>query len=432
VFNSQTNRIKNLSKDQYEIIRELCRYSKNLYNVALYNLRQHFFETGKLLSYADNCKLCKTNENFKLIQAGVAQQIIRITTQGFKSFLTLKLLSEQGKYPSDKVKIPKYLKKKSFFQLVCSTNAISIKQNCFILPLSNAFKKLHPEAKAIRIPMPKRINNIREVRFHPSFNARFFEVEFVCLTEEVKPDLDVNKILGMDQGVDNFMACVTNTGKSFLLDGKVIKSANQWYNKERARLQSIKDLHEIKDDTAKMCRIAFNRNNLMQDYMRKAARYIVDYCLYKRIGTIVIGCNDGQKQNVNIGHVNNQNFVQIPFWRFRRILKSLCERYGIQYIQTEESYTSKASFLDRDILPIYGDGTTPSFSGKRISRGLYRSRDGKIVNADLNGAANIIRKVYLGIDFSMLDKAIMLNPSRVKVLATVKKKLIDLKSKVAA
>jgi transposase len=146
-----------------------------------------------------------------------------------------------------------------------------------------------------------------------------------------------------------------------------------------------------------------------------------------------MGCNKEQKQNIDIGHVNNQNFVQIPYWKFRRILSSLCERYGIQYIETEESYTSKASFLDRDTMPVYGDSThIPTFSGRRVGRGLYRSRDGKVINADLNGAANIIRKVYPDIDFSMLDKAIVQNPTRIRVLDTVKKKLIPLKRKVAA
>jgi putative transposase len=368
-----------------------------------------------------------------LIQAGVAQQIIRIATQSFKSFLTLKGLAAKGNYPSDKVEIPKYLDKEGYFSMICSTNAISVKNGCFVLPVSNAFRKLHPEAKEIRIPVPERIHDIREVRIRPSFNARFFEVEFVSLTGEVKSNLDVNRVLGMDQGVDNFMACITNTGKAFILDGKAIKSANQGYNKQRAELQSIKDLHKIKADTAKMCRITMNRNNFIKDYMRKSARYIVDYCLDNRIGTIVMGCNKEQKQNINIGHVNNQNFVQIPHWKFRRILKALCERYGIQYIETEESYTSKASFLDRDTMPVYGDGSHLStFSGRRVGRGLYRSRDGKVVNADLNGAANIIRKVYPNIDFSMLDKAIVQNPTRIRVLNTAKKKSIPIKRKVAA
>ncbi len=423
MFVSQTNRVKNLTKQQHEILKELCWYSKNLYNVALYNIRQYFFKTGKLLSYADNCKLCKTNENYKLIQAGVSQQIIRIATQSFASFLKLKAKTDSGKYSSHKVRIPKYLKKEDFFPLICSTNAMPIKNGYLYLPLSTQYKKLHPEAISIKFPVPERINNIREIRIQPSYNARFFKVEFVSLTENVKPYLDVNRILGIDQGVDNFMACITNAGNAFLIDGKVIKSINQWHNKERARLQSIKDLHGIKSDTRKMALIAFNRDNFIQDYMRKAARYIVDYCLDKRIGTIVIGCNKEQKQNINIGHTNNQNFVQIPYWRFRRILKSLCERYGIQYIETEESYTSKASFLDRDTMA-YGS----VFSGKRICRGLYRSGCGKIINADLNGAANIIRKVYPSIDFSMVDKAIMLNPRRINVLATAK----TIKSKVAA
>ncbi|HUW64876.1 MAG TPA: IS200/IS605 family accessory protein TnpB-related protein [Spirochaetia bacterium] len=157
--------------------------------------------------------------------------------------------------------------------------------------------------------------------------------------------------------------------------------------------------------------------------MRKAARYIVEFCITQEIGTLVVGVNKDQKQGINIGHVNNQNFVQIPFWKFRRLLKNLCERHGIVCTEVEESYTSKASFLDRDIVPVYvpGSATEHVFSGRRITRGLYRARKG-CINADVNGAANIIRKYRPDADFSLLDKAVVLNPHRMRVLNTPRKK----------
>jgi len=429
MFATQKNRIKGLSKKQYAILQSLCRYAKNLYNVALYNIRQHFFATGELLSYADNCALCKANENFKMLQAGVAQQIVRIATQSFKSFLSLKKLAGKGKYPAEKVHIPHYLKKDGFFQLVLSTNAITINDGHLRLPLSNTFKKENPDAKDICFPLPHRINknSVREVRINPAHNARFFEVEYVYYDKPVVlPSLDKDCIMGIDLGVDNLAACASTAGHIFLLDGKQLKAANQWYNKERSRLQSIKDMHKIKVETRKMASIAVNRENFINDYMRKTARYIVDSCISQGIGTVVVGVNKEQKQSVNIGHVNNQNFVQIPFWKFRRILKNLCERYGIIYSEEEESFTSKASFLDKDFLPEYdqGDAAKYTFSGRRIKRGLYRTKDGRTIHADINAAANIIRKHRPYADFSALDKGIFLNPRRVRVLNTVRKKQV--------
>lgn len=404
--------------------------------MALYNIRQHYFAAGKLLSYPKNCAQCKANENFKMLQAGVSQQIIRIATQSFKSFLSLNRLAKQGKYPIDKIRIPHYLKKDGYFQLVLSTNAITIKDNYLQLPLSNAFRKENQVTKTY-IPFPSRINatSVREVRINPAHNARFFEVEIIYHTKPViMSTQDKKRILGIDPGVDTLAACASTTGHTFLIDGRQLKAANQWYNKERARLQSIKDLHNIKGETKKQATLAVRRENLITDYLRKVARHIVDFCITREVGTVVVGVNKEQKQGVSIGHVNNQNFVQIPFWKLRRILKNLCEKYGILYAEVEESYTSKASFLDKDSLPVYDPQreNKPQFSGRRIKRSLYRTKEGYIVHADINGAANIIRKYRLDVDFSALDKGILLNPHRVRVLATPRKKPVVNKSKAAA
>ncbi|ACV64114.1 transposase, IS605 OrfB family [Desulfofarcimen acetoxidans DSM 771] len=440
MFATQKNRIKHLTKEQYALLQNLCRYAKNLYNVALYNIRQHYFVTGKLLSYAKNCALCKTNENFKMLQAGVSQQIIRVATQSFKSFLGLKRLAAKGQYPAEKVRIPRYLKKDGYFQLVLSTNAITINAGYLQLPLSNVFKKDHPEAKDIRFPFPERLDktSIREVRINPAHKAHFFEVEYIYRDKPVVlPSLDSNRILGIDLGVDNLAACASTTGHVLLIDGKQLKAANQWYNKERARLQSIKDLHNIKSETHKLAALAVSRENFITDYLRKAAKHIVEFSISLEIGTVVVGVNKEQKQGVNIGHVNNQNFVQIPLWKFRRILKNLCDKYGITYIEVEESYTSKASFLDKDFLPEYDSANKNeyTFSGRRIKRGLYRTKNGCVIHADINGAANIIRKYRSDGDFSVLDKDIFLNPYRVQVLNTPRKKPLVVqkkKSKAAA
>jgi len=426
LFTTQKNRIKHSTGEEYDILRELCHYAKNLYNVALYNIRQQYFEKGTLLSYSRNCKACKENENFEMIQAGVAQQTVRKATEGFKSFSALKEKVAKGEYPAKKVRIPQYLEKDGYYQMVLSTNAVIVNDGYLEIPMSKAFRAAHPGRK-IKIPFPDRLNWrwVQEVHISPAHGARFFEAEYVSENRRPteKPSVDPDLIMGIDQGVNNLAACVTTTGIGFLIDGRCLKAANQWYNKERARLQSINDQRGGKGKTRKMACLAINRENFTMDCMRKAARYIINTCIAERIGTLLVGLNKGQKQGINMGHIDNQNYVQIPFWKFRRLLKHLCERYGIVYAETEESYTSKASFLDRDSLPVYGqEGAAECvFSGRRITRGLYRSKKG-CINADINGAANIIRKYRPDADFSLLDKAVVLNPCRVKVLNTDRKK----------
>ncbi|KLU62535.1 putative transposase [Peptococcaceae bacterium CEB3] len=293
--------------------------------------------------------------------------------------------------------------------------------------------KEHP-GLAIKIRVPDRIANqpLREVRLNPIHHARFLEAEFVYKTADKAQPVWEPETLALDLGVNTLAAGVSTAGTAFLIDGKRLKSANQWYNKERSRLQSMKDLQGIKGETNKLALIAYNRENFMRDYLSKAGHLILQHCLDNKIGRVVVGVNPGWKQEINIGHVNNQNFVQIPFWKFRRFLAYLCEKNGIEYVEITESYTSKASFLDRDLLPEFDPEHTEKyvFSGKRVKRGLYRSANGQAVNADLNGAANILRKACPGIDLSRVSHALCLNSMRLYPLATVKKRA--LKSKAAA
>ena len=409
------------------------RYAKNLYNVGLYALRQHYFATGRLLSFTKLYHQCKTNENYSLIQAGVSQQILKSAHEAMKSFLALKQKAVLGQYDPEEVKIPKYLPKDGYYQLPCSTNAIAVHDGYFQLPLSNRFAKEHPET-AIAIRVPDRIADrpIKEVRLNPLYNARFFEAEFVYETVGNIQPTEMPEILALDLGVNTLAAGISTAGTAFLIDGKRLKAENQWYNKERSRLQSIKDIQGIKGETGKLALIAYNRENFIRDYLSKAGHLVIQHCLDNKIGRVVVGVNPGWKQEVNIGHVNNQNFVQIPFWKFRRVLRHLCEKSGIEYVEAKESYTSKASFLDRDELPEYDPDCTEkhAFSGRRVQRGLYRSKNGQCINADLNGAANILRKAFPDADLSQVSRALCLNPKRLYPLATVKKRAQ--KSKAAA
>ena len=417
MYRVQSDYIRHLSKKEYAMLAEMCRYSNNLYNVAVYNIRQQFFRGEGYLPYEKNYKLCKTNENYGLLQAGVAQQTLKMADRSFQSFFALLKLKKEGSYDKE-VRIPHYREKGGMFGLTLSTNAISIKDGWLKVPMSRAFSKSHG-GRAIRIRVPERLEGcrIKEVRIVPSCRGQYFRIQYVCEDEGFDLYMSQNRILAIDVGLDNLAACITTLGTSFLVDGRKLKSINRRWNKEMAKLQGITDRQKLKGRTKRMDAITKNRNNQARDYLFKAARIIVDYCISNDIGTIVCGCNKEQKDGISLGKKTNQSFVQISFGLLRSQLASLCEHYGIRYIEQEESYTSKASFLDLDEIPVFeaSEETTAVFSGKRIHRGLYRFGNGRKANADLNGAANILRKSKQKFDFEQLSRGLLACPSRIRV-----------------
>lgn len=420
MFRTQTNTVKGLSKEAYKSIAEMCRYANNLYNVGLYNIRQYYFQEKQFLTYESNYHVCKENENYALLQAGVAQQILRVVDRSFKSFFNLVKKAKNGGYCFQDIKIPQYRKKGGMFVLVLQKNAISIRNGKLKLPMSYAFRQQHKGLK-VEIPFPERIdpNTVKEVRILPcDFSMQYFKIQYVYEVQTEPKNLDEYNALGIDIGVDNLATCVPTNGTPFIIDGRGIKSINHRWNKERARLQSIADKQNIKGGkTKRVFCITERRNNRVKDVIRKAARYIVDYCIFHDIGTIVVGYNKDFKRSVNIGKVNNQTFTNIPFGDLRSTIKNLCERYEIQYIEQDESYTSKSSFLDNDVLPEYNPEQPyqGKFSGKRIYRGLYQSSDGTKINADVNGAANILRKASRW-DSSLLCNGFLANPQRIRIV----------------
>lgn len=417
MYLTQSNVIRKLSKEEYAMLREMCRYSNNLYNVALYNIRQYYFQEKKFLRYEGNYHVCKTNENYGLLQAGVSQQTLKVVDRSFKSFFNLIKKAKSGEYRFQDIKMPHYREKGGLFNLVLSTNAINIKDGFLTVPVSREFSKLHG-GKQIRIPFPGRLvdKNIKEVRICPVYDGRYFKIQY-CYVQEVEPQkVSPNKTLAIDIGLENLATCVSTTGTSFIMDGRKIKSINQWWNKRKAFYQSVADKQGVKK-TERLSNLARKRNNRVQDYIRKTARYIVNFCIKNEIGTIVCGYNLDFKRGMNLGKKSNQQFTQISFGSLREALKNLCERYGIRYVEQEESYTSKASFLDLDDIPVY-NAENPykgTFSGKRVHRGLYRFSDGRIVNADVNGAANILRKSKQNFDFEGLCKGLLASPLRIRV-----------------
>lgn len=384
--------VKHLSKKDYLAIKELCHIAKNLANEAIYNIRQYYFNEGKYLKYEKNYTLLKNSENYKMLNSNMSQQILKEVDGSFKSFFGLLKLAKKGKYPFNAIKLPKYLPKDGFTTLIIGF--VRLNGNKLILPFSQSYKKTHQPIE-IAIPPILLDKKIKEIRIIPKAKARFFEIQYTYEAECVQRNLDKNNALALDLGINNLVTGVTNMGKTFIIDGKRLKSINQWFNKQNAKLQSIKDKQKFgKAPTLRQKALVRNRNNKVNDYMSKTARMIINYCLTNNIGTLLVGYNETFQRSSNIGKANNQNFVNIPYGKLCNKLEYLCKLNSIEFLKQEESYTSKASFFDKDNIPTYNSDNQQSynFSGKRIHRGLYKTANGYTFNADVNGALNILSK----------------------------------------
>lgn len=384
------------------ILKAMCFHSARLYNVGLYSVRQHYFNTNTYLSYNSNYYECKGNENFKILLSDCSQQILRLVDRDFQSFFRLLILKKSNKY-SEKVRLPHYKKKDAV--MVCPIQGRSCriqKDGKVAIGLTKEFReKYNISERRIIFTIPKNIRHIQqfqEIRIIPIHNGKEFSVEFIYNETNVKPQVQGNGYMSIDLGVSNFAACTifsNGDAQQFLIDGRRLTNINHYYNKKVSELKSEYSKNQsITDDTTpRMMRLMNGRNNRLTDYFNRVCHFLINKCLAYGVSTLVIGYNKGQKQDINLGKVNNQKIVAIPYHKFRRKLESICSEYGITYISQEESYTSKASALDGDIIPVYGENTDNIvFSGKRTHRGLYRSSDGSVLNADINGSINILRK----------------------------------------
>jgi IS605 OrfB family transposase len=396
-----------------------------MYNVGLYSVRQFFFAEERYLPYEANYHHCKSNENYALLHSQVAQSCLKSVDEAMEGFFKLLAMKKQGSI-GVKVSLPRYLDKEGYFPLVYPQ--IKVENGVIKLPVSNEWKRQYKAQhkrtfKTITISVPPDLldKKITELRIVPRFSARYFAVQFVYDAEERKPDLDPNAVLSIDLGVNNLAACIDTNGTAFLIDGRKLKSINQWFNKENARLQSIKDKQGIQGFTNRQAALTRKRNFRVDDTIKKAARLIVNHCLEHRISKIVIGYNPGIKKSVNLGRINNQKFVQIPHARMISYVKHFAAKDGIEVFEQEESYTSQASFIDNDDLPVWNadNPVEKAFSGKRAKRGLYITKSGHRINADLNGSANILRKWALkskqNLDIEKLCSGLLDRPLRLLV-----------------
>lgn len=361
------------SNPLYVELDRMCFLSKNLYNQALYRIRQYYFENKKYLSYN---KLIKQLANEKQIDytalpAKVAQWVLKQVDQNFRSFFA----SLKSKKVNHKVSIPRYLDKNGRNLLTFTNQAISSKE------LKNSYLKLTKCKHKIKVLH----TDIRQVRVIPK--SKQYIIEVIYSIDE-KHLCDNGNYIGIDIGLNNLAAVGGNNINPVLINGRPLKSINQFYNKELAKLKSRQDTCKNKNvNSDKIRKLTHKRNNKIKDYLHKASRKLVNHLVSNNVSKIVIGHNKNWKQDINLGKSNNQKFVQIPFNMFIHMVTYKAQLEGIEVIQREESYTSKCSFLDNEEICKH-----ETYKGKRIKRGLFRSYDGRLINADLNGALNILRK----------------------------------------
>ncbi len=401
-----------LHPDKYlwAILEYLCGEANKVFNCSVYYARQVWFKENRFVTKGELCGQMKWNKHFNAMYASSAQQICNGVVESFSSFRELLKLLGKGEL-ANKPKSPNY-RKPGLFTVSYPKRWLKLTNEGIRVPLGKKVKAWFG-LEAFYIPMTSNLDwdSIKEIRILPRHGCFYTEFVYEMKTQSVK--LDTGQALSIDHGLDNWLTCVDTQGHSFIIDGKHLKSKNQWYNKQIA---TIKENKAQEFWSKRLARITEKRNRQMRDAVNKTARLIINHCLKYEIGTVVFGWNKGQKQSIKLGAKTNQKFVQIPTARLKNRIEQLCNLYGLQFVETEESYTSKASFLDDDFLPIYGekpDNWEPS--GKRIKRGLYQSAAGYLINADANGAANILRKVSgrLKLNLSQLARGALTTPLRV-------------------
>lgn len=373
----------------YEECDELCFQSKNIYNQGLYNVRQFYFENKKYLNYNSNYHVTKDQDCYNYLPTKVFCQTLKMVDKNFKSFFSL--LGNT----SVKNRIPNYLDKENGrYVTIFPKQALSLKE----------FKKsgrVHLSKTNIFIITKVRdFNKIKEVRIIPKIG--YYTIEVVYLVVE-KTHKNGGVVSSIDLGLNNLATVTFNNGEQpLLLNGRPIKSINQYYNKKKSHFQSkLNNRHTSKN----IQKLTNKRNNKVDDYLHKASRMLVNQLVYKNVSTLIIGKNTSMKQDINIGKKNNQNFVQLPIFKFANMLKYKCELEGISVIFNEESYTSKCSFFDNEDICKHD-----TYMGKRIKRGLFKTKGGRLINADVNGSYNIMKKAIPNVVFTNGIEGLGVNP----------------------
>ena len=389
-----------LSQNEKKFLLFLMHEAKNLYNQALYNVRQHYFDTGQYLDYVENYKLLKDNTHYRTLSTSLAQSVIRKVDEAMKAFFG-SIKSKKSK----KVKLPRYLDKDAYYSLVdrmvykANKHEYTLPRGKFIKRLSKQFEEISNklikknlflseiESLTLKIETPKCITNkkIKEITIKEKYDGKYIEVIHVYEDDEEKENDDSMKTetMGIDFGYNNLAMCALTNGHHLLIDGLRLKSMNQRYWKKISRLASLRENQQIL--TKRMIGLMEKRNNQMTYGINKAAKLMIEHAKKEKVKEIIIGYNEGFK-DIKSNKRNHQWFKAIPIARLRDRIILLAKANDIECQVINEAYTSKASFIDKD------DFNQIDYSGKRIKRGLYQSKKGTLINADLNASLNMIRK----------------------------------------
>ena len=362
---------------------ELCFKSKNLYNATLYVVRQSFIKNGKYLNYNRVNKIFteENNVDYRALPTKVAKHTQMLVDLAMKSFFALAKKKKKGEYDR-KVRLPKYLDKaKGRMTVHYERGALSFKKMKGYIHLSKT---------EIYVKLPEDLDekDIKFVRIVPSYEKITVEIGF---EREPEPQIMTGNYASIDPGVNNLVTMVdTVTKNPVIINGRPLKSINQWYNKKIAKMRSETERLHGKYWSRKMSSVTNRRNNKIKDYMHKASAYIVNHLVSNKIGTLIIGEIKEWKQDTNMYKVNNQNFVYIPFEMLKSMLEYKCRLAGIEVVRQDEAYTSKCSFLDNEEIRKY-----EKYKGSRPKRGSFKTSSGRKVNADVNSACNIMKKYLL-------------------------------------
>ena len=368
--------------ERFDLIKELCHLSKDLYNTSLYDVRQYYFETKLYRSWKSQRPIFtkSNNPDYYALQSHLAGEVFKQVGEQFIGFFNNK--------SNKKKRIPKY-KAKNGYNVISFPKITISKQIEF-----DEYKQLYTYTlckRSYNLKIQSTKSNVKMVKFVYDEVNDLIKCFKIYEVEQPKLKKDNSRYFSIDPGLNNIVSIYNNIGiRPLLYNGRPIKSINQHYNKTNAKLKS--ELPTNIKSSKRLKQLSFRRNNKIDFEMHKISTHIINEAVKNNISKIFIGNNIGWKNEINIWRRNNQNFVNVSHTKlFHQLLyKGLLK--GIEVIFTEESYTSKASFFDKDELPRYGELDKQQFSGKRIKRSLYRDSKGNIWNADLNGAANIMRK----------------------------------------
>ena len=392
----------------FQQIDEMSFASKNLYNSANYNMRQAFFYGGQsqVPKYESLYHMMKDSEQYKALLAKISQQVLKLVAQNWTAYFAADFEFNKDAYSfKGKPSPPKYLEKDGRFCLIFTEQATSKKE------MRQGLIKLSGINYCFETNIILgKINQYCQSRVIPKLDHYVLEIVYEVADAQIR---DGDSIAAIDFGVNNLMAITSNVPgfQPVLINGRPLKSANQFYNSKRALIQSLSKLRISK----RLRKFTTKRNHIVKDYLHRASSYVINLLAELGINKLVLGKNKGWKNGVNIGRINNQNFVQIPHAQLIDILTYKAALKGIEVIIQEESYTSKASFLDNDFIPTYKskpDGWKPS--GLRVKRGLYVTKNGIALNADINGSYNILVKAFPKA-FEIGDREVLVNPRKVNL-----------------